>query len=110
MTKDLDSMENHEHGHIPYVVILLHYLEQWKATRGDYPKNYAEKTEFRKMVADSARRDNPEGGEENFDEAVAAVVKTIVPSSLPSSLKEVFAYIHTQPVCFIEVTDTVNSQ
>lgn len=101
MTKDLDSMDNHEHGHIPYVVILLHYLEQWKDAHGEYPKNYAEKTEFRKMVADGARRDNPEGGEENFDEAVAAVVKTIVPSSLPSSLKEVFNYIHTQPVCFI---------
>lgn len=99
--KDLDSMDNHEHGHIPYVVILLHYLQQWKDAHGEYPKNYAEKTEFRKLVADGARRDNPEGGEENFDEAVAAVVKTIVPSSLPSSLKEVFDYIHTQPVCFI---------
>lgn len=101
MTKDLESMDNHEHGHIPYVVILLHYLEKWKDAHGGYPKNYTEKTEFRKMVADGARRDNPEGGEENFDEAVAAVVKTIVPPSLPSSLKEVFDYGHAQPVCSI---------
>lgn len=101
MTKDLDTMDNHEHGHIPYVVILLHHLEQWKASHGEYPKNYAEKTQFRKMVADGARRDNPEGGEENFDEAVAAVVKTVVPTSLPSSLKEVFDYTHGQPVRFI---------
>ncbi|KAI3401352.1 hypothetical protein diail_11436 [Diaporthe ilicicola] len=98
MTKDLSTMDNHEHGHIPYVVILLHYLEQWKDTHGDYPQNYGEKTEFRKMVADGARRDNPEGGEENFDEAVAAVVKTVVPASLPSSLKEVFDYTHAQPI------------
>lgn len=102
MTKDLDTMDNHEHGHIPYVVLLLQYLEQWKNAHGEYPKNYAEKTEFRKAVADGSRRDNPEGGEENFDEAVAAVVKTVVPSSLPSSLKEVFDHIHAQPVCFWE--------
>ncbi|KAL1869880.1 hypothetical protein Daus18300_005341 [Diaporthe australafricana] len=98
MTKDLDTMDNHEHGHIPYVVILLHHLEQWKDGHGEYPKNYAEKTQFRKMVADGARRDNPEGGEENFDEAVAAVVKTVVPTSLPPSLKEVFDYTHAQPI------------
>ncbi|ROW05650.1 hypothetical protein VSDG_00314 [Cytospora chrysosperma] len=97
LTKDIDTMDNHEHGHIPYVVILLHYLEKWKETHGDYPKNYAEKKEFRKMVADGARS-NSEGGEENFDEAVAAVVKTIMPTSLPSSLKEVFNYVHDDPI------------
>ena len=109
MTKDLDSMDNHEHGHIPYVVILLHYLEQWKNAHGQYPRNYAEKTEFRKTVSDGARRDNPEGGEENFDEAVAAVVKTIVPSSLPSSLKEVFDHCHAIPVRFIRTIHTASS-
>lgn len=91
-------MDDHDHGHIPYVVILLHYLERWREVRGDYPKNFAEKKEFRKMVADGARS-NPEGGEENFDEAVAAVVKTIIPTSLPTSLKEVFNYAHDDPVC-----------
>lgn len=97
MAKDMDTMDNHEHGHIPYVVILLHYLQKWKETHGDNPGNFAEKKEFRRMVADGARS-NVEGGEENFDEAVAAVVKTIVPTSLPSSLKEVFNYAHEDPV------------
>ncbi|CAG8791062.1 6129_t:CDS:2, partial [Racocetra fulgida] len=27
---DFDSMDNMDHGHIPYVVILLKYLDQWK--------------------------------------------------------------------------------
>lgn len=94
MTKDIDSMDNHDHGHLPYVVILLHFLEKWKEIHGDYPKKYSEKTEFRKMVADGARTDNPEGGEENFDEAVAAVVKTVVSPTIPSSLKEVLDYPH----------------
>lgn len=93
LTKDLESMDNHEHGHIPYVVILLHFLEKWKASHGAYPTKYAEKTEFRKMVAAAARSNTPEGGEENFDEAVAAVVKTIVTPSVPSTLHEVFDYL-----------------
>lgn len=98
MTKDIDTMDNHEHGHLPYVVILLHFLEKWKEIHGDYPKKYAEKNEFRKMVAAGARKNNPEGGEENFDEAFAAVIKTIVPFSLPGSLREVFDYNRVDPV------------
>lgn len=97
MTKDIDSMDNHEHGHLPYIVILLHFLGKWKDAHGRYPEKYAEKTEFRKMVAAGARTDNPEGGEENFDEAVAAVVKTVVSPGVPSSLREVFDYPHNDP-------------
>lgn len=98
MTKEIDTMDNHDHGHLPYVVILLHFLEKWKETHGNYPTKYSEKTQFRQMVAAGARKNNPEGGEENFDEAVAAVVKTVVLPSVPSSLKEVFDHRHEDSV------------
>jgi amyloid beta precursor protein binding protein 1 len=99
LTKDIDGLDDVEHGHLPYVVILLHYLERWKAAHdGKYPATYKEKTEFRKMVQAAARTDNPEGGEENFEEAAAAVLKTLVPPSLPSGLREVFEYKHPEPV------------
>lgn len=99
LTKNIDDLDNFEHGHLPYVVILLHHLEQWKATHdGKYPATYKEKTEFRKIVQTAARTNTPEGGEENFDEAAAAVVKTLVAPSLPSGLKEIFEYEHTDPV------------
>ncbi|KAM0548495.1 hypothetical protein ACHAPJ_009818 [Fusarium lateritium] len=98
MTKDIDSLDNHEHGHLPLVVILLHYLEQWQQTHdGAYPTSYADKTAFRKVVSEAMRKDNPEGGEENFEEAIAAVMKHIVAPSLPSSLEQVFDYIHQDP-------------
>lgn len=98
MTKDIDNLDNHEHGHLPLVVILLHYLEQWQQGHdGAYPTSYTDKTAFRKTVSEAMRKDNPEGGEENFEEAVAAVMKHIVVPSLPSSLQQVFDYIH-QPV------------
>lgn len=106
MTRDIDTMDNHDHGHLPYVVILLHFLEQWKETHGDYPKGFKEKQKFREMVKDGART-NPEGGEENFDEAFAAVMKTVVPPTISSRLKEVFEYRHNSAVSltspFVEV-------
>lgn len=88
---DLTSMDDHQHGHIPYVLILLHLLEQWKISHeGNAPANYKEKTEFREFVRSQARTDNAEGGEENFDEAVAAVLKTVSPFNLRSTLREIF--------------------
>lgn len=99
LTANIDSLDDHLHGHVPFVAILLHYLDRWKeAHNGQHPSTYAEKTAFRRLVQEGARRDNPEGGEENFDEAVAAVLKTIAPCTLPTGLKEVFEHQHTNPV------------
>ncbi len=92
LTKDIDHLNALEHGHIPYVAILLHYLKFWKEKHGALPTTYKDKTEFRKAVAAGARTNNPEGGEENFEEAVAAVLKTITAPNLPSSVREVFDY------------------
>ncbi|CAI7653997.1 unnamed protein product [Penicillium crustosum] len=88
---NLDTLDDHQHGHVPYILLLLHFLEQWKQSHeGNAPSNYKEKTEFREFVRSQARTSNPEGGEENFDEAVAAVLKTVSPFSLRSSIREIF--------------------
>ncbi|KAJ5497473.1 hypothetical protein N7463_009460 [Penicillium fimorum] len=88
---NLDTMDDHQHGHVPYILLLLRFLEQWKQShQGNTPSNYKEKTEFREFVRSQTRTSNPEGGEENFDEAVAAVLKTISPFSLRSSIREIF--------------------
>ncbi|CAJ0550520.1 Ff.00g104500.m01.CDS01 [Fusarium sp. VM40] len=98
MTENIDSLDNHEHGHLPLVVVLLHYLQQWQQSHdGAYPTSYADKTAFRKTVSEAMRTNNPEGGEENFEEAIAAVMKHIVAPSIPSSLQQVFDYIHQDP-------------
>jgi NEDD8-activating enzyme E1 regulatory subunit len=99
MTKDIETLDSHEHGHLPFVVILLHYLNVWKAGHdGSYPTSYGDKVAFRKVISEAMRTNTPEGGEENFEEAIAAVVKTVVKPSLPSSVKEVFEYKHAEPV------------
>ena len=89
-TKDLDSLSDHEHGHVPYLLLLLHFLEKWKASHdGKAPANYQEKKAFKARIEEGARRDNAEGGEENFDEAAAAVMKSLNPPSISSGVKEV---------------------
>lgn len=98
MTADLDSQSSHEHGHIPLVVILLHHLEKWKQAHGGlYPVTYADKQAFRATIFESMRKDNPEGGEENFEEAMAAVMQHVVQPGIPSSLKKVFDYKQQPP-------------
>lgn len=90
-TKALDTMAADDHGHIPYIAILLYHLEEWKKDHeGLVPQNYKEKTEFRTIVSKAAWTNNPEGGEENYDEAVAAVLKSLNPPEPTSSVKEIF--------------------
>ena len=91
-TGNLTFQSDHDHGHIPYLLLLIYYLNVWDAshTDGKPPKDYAEKKEFAVMVAEGARKNNAEGGEENYDEAVANVLKSLNPPSISSGLREVF--------------------
>lgn len=94
LTEGLEEVDAHDHGHIPYIALLLHYLEVWKSSHGGAaPTSYADKTAFRKLLASGARMDGPEGGEENFVEAVAAVLKALSLPRLDSSVKDVFDYV-----------------
>jgi amyloid beta precursor protein binding protein 1 len=86
---DISTLSDHDHGHIPYILLLLHYLREWKTSHdGQYPSNFKEKTEFRDLVRSGARTNNPEGGEENYDEACASVLKSIAPPPVGSGFKE----------------------
>jgi NEDD8-activating enzyme E1 regulatory subunit len=87
----LEDMEDHDHGHIPYILLLLHYLEEWKELHsGSLPSTFKEKTAFRNLVRKGARTNNSEGTEENFDEACAAVFKSINPPSVGTGCTAMF--------------------
>jgi len=92
LTKNIESLPDREHGHVPYVVLLLHYLEKWKELHGSPPVSYKDKKAFKEYVSAGARIDNAEGGEENFDEAASAVLKTVSAPSLASPVQAVFDY------------------
>ncbi|KAL8854371.1 MAG: hypothetical protein Q9221_000858 [Calogaya cf. arnoldii] len=90
-TENLDTLSNHDHGHIPYLLLLLRFLDDWRESHdGKSPGEYREKKEFKSFVESKARSDNPEGGEENFDEATAAILKSLNKPSLPSGLRQIF--------------------
>ncbi len=91
MTRNIDGLDDHEHGHLPYVVILLHYLDEWRNSHnGQNPISYADKTEFTKFVRSKARTNSPEGGEENFQEAAVAINKNIKAPELEPGVQELF--------------------
>lgn len=76
---------------MPYILLLLYYLKIWKENNdGKAPETFKEKTRFRDMIKAGARTENPEGSEENFEEAAAAVLKTIVPFSIKAGCREMF--------------------
>lgn len=90
-THDLEELSAHEHGHIPYLLLLLYYLQKWKSSHsGKPPTGFPEKKGFREMVDKAMRRDNPEGAEENFEEAVKAVNKSLNPPEISSGLRDIF--------------------
>ncbi|KAB8342774.1 hypothetical protein FH972_022372 [Carpinus fangiana] len=91
-TQGIDQMDEESHGHIPWVVILLHFLATWRDTHdGKVPQNYKEKSEFRELVRGAMRTNTAEGSEENFEEATGAVLKSLNPHTPSSAVKEVFA-------------------
>ena len=102
---DLDKLDDHDHSHVPYILIFLHYLEEWRENNdGKAPDTFKDKTRFRDLLKAAARTNNAEGGEENFDEATGAVLKTITPFSMKSGCKEMF----DKGVCTNLTADSAN--
>jgi amyloid beta precursor protein binding protein 1 len=90
-TKGLETMENDDHGHVPYLLLLVYYLEEWKkAQDGRVPSTYKEKQEFRDMVRAGMRTDTPEGSEENYEEAISAVLKSLNEPTAGSAVREIW--------------------
>ena len=89
-TKSIEDLSDYDHGHVPYLLLLLHYMDKWRGSHdGKPPQTYREKVEYRTMVSQGARTKNAEGGEENFDEATAAVLKSLNPPSLSSAVRDI---------------------
>ncbi|GAB7362686.1 hypothetical protein MBLNU230_g2995t1 [Neophaeotheca triangularis] len=83
-TTTMSMMKPEDKAHIPYVCLLLHYLEEWKITHdGNIPDSYKEKIAFRDLV----RGGSPD--EENFDEACAAVLKALNPPTPSSTVRDI---------------------
>ncbi|KIM43435.1 hypothetical protein M413DRAFT_18011 [Hebeloma cylindrosporum] len=87
MSLDFENMDVTDHGHIPYVIILVRLLEEWKKTHnGSPPTTYAEKQEFKKSVLKMRKK----ADEENFEEAEAQAYRAWTTTTVPSEIRELF--------------------
>jgi NEDD8-activating enzyme E1 regulatory subunit len=90
-TEDLNAMDDHGHGHVPWLLLILHYLDEWQSSHGGkLPSNYKDKTEFRKFILDSARMNSTSGVEENYEQAAAAVLKNLNENKPSSAVREIW--------------------
>jgi amyloid beta precursor protein binding protein 1 len=91
VTNNIESMSDYEHGHLPFVAIILHFLDEWRANHdGNTPSTTREKTIFRKLLEEAMRRDIPGGSEENFEEALVALRRVLVEPSIPTTVRDIF--------------------
>ncbi|KAK9451637.1 uncharacterized protein V1518DRAFT_409128 [Limtongia smithiae] len=85
---DLETLEDIEHSHIPFVILLLLYLKKWREEHDNCdPETREEKQEFKKHIQNGVRTSDPE----NFDEAANAVwrtQKTVVPDNVLQILND----------------------
>lgn len=66
---DLDGLDQTDHGQVPFVVVLLKYVEKWKEEDASIqlPLSYKQRKELESKI----RADKKTPDEENFDEAIA---------------------------------------
>ncbi|CAK4080337.1 unnamed protein product [Aphanomyces euteiches] len=87
---DLASLDSHAHGHVPYVVILIQSINEWKAAHGgQLPTGFALKEEFKALVQSKSR--GSFGHELNFTEAIDNAFKayTLPKDIIPDEVHDV---------------------
>ncbi|CAO3615632.1 unnamed protein product [Cunninghamella echinulata] len=85
---DLSTLDQTDHAHVPYIIILLIFAEKWKANHdGKLPQNYSERNELKAQIRATMRTVD----EENFEEAISNIWR-LSPSSnhIPSNVQEIF--------------------
>ncbi|GFT14238.1 NEDD8-activating enzyme E1 regulatory subunit [Nephila pilipes] len=90
---DLEKLTDQEHSHVPFVIILLKYLESWKNRNGgEIPKNIKEKNLLKAEIVKGMRKKDEE---ENFEEACRAINRSIVMTKVPSEIQDIL----NDPLC-----------
>lgn len=103
-------MDPTEHGHVPYVVILVRAMEDWKKEvssvraaparsdtaqhGGALPKSYTEKQEFKVRL----REMKVKLDEENFDEAEAQAYRAWTETTVPGDVRALFEDLARVPL------------
>lgn len=86
---DFENMNKKDYSHIPYIIILLKYLEFWKKEHNDQiPKGYGEKELFREIIKQGMQKFEDLESLDNFEEAIKSVVRDIKVTEIPKNIKD----------------------
>jgi NEDD8-activating enzyme E1 regulatory subunit len=86
---DLETLSSSDREHVPYVVLLLKYLQQWRRQSGKLrPETSQERSELKSLI-DGGRIAGED--QENYDEAVATVWRLAKQSEVPSIIRELIS-------------------
>ena len=92
-TYQMDSLDDMQHGHVPFVVILLKAIQRWKSdNEGRIPITLKEKDEFKEHYVKAMSRDYSK--EVNFEEAVRDAYLAYTPHELPHEVQELLETIN----------------
>jgi len=84
---EMEKLDSHDHGHVPAVVIIIHFLDLFKSKHdGKLPQDSAQREELKQMILAEKRN----ADEENFDEAVGMIWKACQPTKVPAHVEELF--------------------
>eukprot|EP01129_Flabellula_baltica_P010235 TRINITY_DN4302_c0_g1_i1.p1 TRINITY_DN4302_c0_g1~~TRINITY_DN4302_c0_g1_i1.p1 ORF type:complete len:535 (-),score=136.40 TRINITY_DN4302_c0_g1_i1:44-1618(-) len=83
---DLSSLNSNEHTHVPFPVLLIKTVQQWKSTHnGELPSNREEEGQFKDMLLSMKMIPF----EENFDEALNKAYLAYKPYEVPDDVQEI---------------------
>jgi amyloid beta precursor protein binding protein 1 len=91
-----DTLNDREHGHVPYIVILYKALQQYKLSSSSssssssnggtcFPSDDASKAAFKESIAKMARS----SAEDNFQEALKEAYRAYVPLEIPYEVQNI---------------------
>lgn len=84
---DMESLDSLQHGHTPYVVILIKALDAWRQSHDNkLPKSFEEKDEFKGTIKKMAKDFSKEA---NFNEAVENAYKAFSYQAVPDMIQEI---------------------
>jgi len=87
LSLDFDALDVTDHGHVPYVHILVRVLHDWRQSHGGQaPKTAEEKKAFKALISAMRKKSD----EENFDEAEAQAYKCWTETVVPGDIKALF--------------------
>jgi amyloid beta precursor protein binding protein 1 len=85
---DFASLDGFQFKHIPFILILIKLLDEWKKSHGGKaPENYQQKEEFKKSIKAVARL--PWGEEENLSEAISNAFQAFASYRVSDEVKNI---------------------